>query len=366
MRNDDDQRMKELTDRLVAMSPEPPPFPEEVTMTKPVRKTTMKPLTVFAAAAVVVLLGFGIPFLLMNGGEPPVAAPDTTTTLPDGSTSTEATTTTSDGSTASTEPSEPVAQFETIVFVYTESVDSYLGNPALVPFDTLVSAPAGADEITVIKETINLLGNPDTALPPGFESAVPAGVEALEVRAADGADNALIVEMNEAFLDGAGSGLLGDSTMLNQLIYTATIGGQYDEVQFIVNNQQVTEFGSEGLDLSSSVNRETFQEDLALIYVTSPILPNGDGNYVVEGSSSTFEAALTLRVLNADGNIVHEEPGTATCGSGCWGNFTFVLDPNLIEPGTSVQLLEYSAKDGSPQNVITVPISVGEPWNLLP
>lgn len=352
-----DQRFKELTDRLVAMSPEPPPFPEETIVISQSNNQRRSPMLVFAGAAAVVLLAIGIPFLFLDN-KPPVAAPETSTT-------TTSTTNVPESSTTSTEPSNPIAEFGSVVYLTQSPENSFLDNPALVPFETFVNAPAGADDAALIKASLNLLGTSDFVVPDGFTNSVPVGVEAVDVRRADGADNAVIVEMNEKFLDGAG-GLLGDFTMLNQLIYTATMRGGISEVQFIVNNQPVTQFGSEGLDLSSSVNRETFQENLALIYLTSPILPNGDGNVVVQGISNTFEASMSLRVLDADGAIVHEEFGMATCGSGCWGGFLFVLDPALFDTGTSVQLLEYSAKDGEPSNIITVPYNGGAPWVFLP
>lgn len=353
MRNDDDQRMKELTDRLVAMSPEPPPFPEEVTMTTPARKTTMKPLTVFAAAVVIVLLGFGIPFLLMNGGGPPVASDSTTTTT----TTLEETTTTSGLSTTTTTPVAPApGEVGVPAFLVQESVNSFQGDPALVPFYVPVELAEDADDTEAVKAAINALGDPDLILPAGAMNSVPAGVEALVVRRADGTDNALIIEMNEAFLDGAG-GLLADFTMLNQLIYTATTLDGIEEVHFIVNNEPIVAFGSEGLGLESSVNRETFQEHLALIYLTQPIVADGDGTVEVVGISNTYEASMTLRVLDADGNVVHEEPGSATSGSGTWGDYHFSVDESLLGPGSSIQLLDYSAEDGDPENIITVPVT---------
>ncbi|MEX2134421.1 MAG: GerMN domain-containing protein, partial [Acidimicrobiia bacterium] len=303
MKKSDDQRMKDLANRVVAMSPEPPPFPEEVTMTTPARKTTMKPLTVFAAAAVVVLLGFGIPFLLINGGEPPVAGPDTTTT-----TSTPVETTTTSGlSTTTTEAIlVPGAEVGVPVFLFQSSENSFPDNPALVPFYLPVELAGDADDTDSVRAAMNALGDADLVLPAGAMNAVPAGVEALVVRRADGTDNALIIEMNEAFLDGAG-GLLADFTMLNQLIYTATTLEGIEEVHFIVNNEPIVAFGSEGLGLESSVNRETFQEgNLALIYLTEPVVADGDGTMQIVGISNTFEATVNLIVRNGAGEVVHE------------------------------------------------------------
>jgi hypothetical protein len=66
---------------------------------------------------------------------------------------------------------------------------------------------------------------------------------------------------------------------------------------------------------------------------------------------------MTLRVLDADGSVVHEEPGSATSGSGTWGDYHFSVDESLLEPGSSIQLLDYSAEDGDPENIITVPVT---------
>ncbi|MEX0796448.1 MAG: Gmad2 immunoglobulin-like domain-containing protein [Acidimicrobiia bacterium] len=357
MKKSDDQRMKDLTNRMVAMSPEPPPFPEEVTMTTPARKTTMKPLTVFAAAAVVVLLGFGIPFLLMNGGEPPVAGPDTTTT-----TSTPVETTTTSGlSTTTTEAIlVPGAGVGVPVFLFQSSENSFLDNPALVPFYLPVELAGDADDTDAVRAAMNALGDADLVLPAGAMNAVPAGVEALVVRRADGTDNALIIEMNEAFLDGAG-GLLADFTMLNQLIYTATTLEGIEEVHFIVNNEPIVAFGSEGLGLESSVNRETFQEgNLALIYLTEPVVADGDGTMQIVGISNTFEATVNLIVRNGAGEVVHETFTNATNGSGTWGEFEFTIDEALVDADSVIQVFEYSAEDGDPANVIKVPVTVIE------
>jgi spore germination protein GerM len=317
----------------------------------------MKPLTVFAAAAVVVLLGFGIPFLLLSGDRPPVAAPDSTTT-----TSTPVETTTTSGlATTTTAPVAPApTEVGVPVFLFQESVNSFQNNPALVPFYVPVELAEDADDTEAVKSAINALGDADLILPAGAMNAVPAGVEALVVRRADGTDNALIIEMNEAFLDGAG-GLLADFTMLNQLIYTATTLEGIEEVHFIVNNEPIVAFGSEGLGLESSVNRQTFQEgNLALIYLTEPVVADGDGTVEVVGISNTFEATVNLIVRNGDGEIVHEAFTTATCGSGCWGDFEFTVDETLVDAGSTIQVLEYSAEDGDPANVITVPVTVIE------
>jgi hypothetical protein len=107
------------------------------------------------------------------------------------------------------------------------------------------------------------------------------------------------------------------------------------------------------------VNRETFQEgNLALIYLTEPIVVDGDGTVEVVGISNTFEATVELRVLDSAGEIVFETFTTATCGSGCWGDFEFTIDESLVDADSVIQLFESSAEDGEPANIISVPVTV--------
>lgn len=170
--------------------------------------------------------------------------------------------------------------------------------------------------------------------------------------------------MNEAFLDGAG-GLLADLTMLNQLIYTITRGEGVDVgVLFTVGGEPVTAFGSEGLDLSEPVDRDRFLDQLAPIYLTEPLMSTG-AVYTVTGRANVCVASLMIQVIDGDGGVVFEEPVMATCGSGCWGDFTVDLDAALLAGGdTSVRLLSYSAEDGSPRDVATVPIPADGIWSM--
>jgi spore germination protein GerM len=365
MNPSDDQRFKDLTDRLVAMSPEPPPFPEETVVTTPGKASRRSPLLVFAGAAAAVLIAIGIPFVLFNNQEPPVAAPSTSTTT------TPSTTTTDPGtSTPSTEPSGPIAQFGTVIYLVADPENSNLGNPALVPFYTFVNAPAGSDDVAVTAATLDLLTNPDLILPDGFANSIPAGVEVLGVRKAEGAPNALIIDMNDKFLDGAG-GLLADVTMLNQLVFTATnsfglgrIDG-IDQIQFIVNNQPVTQFGSEGIDLSSSIGREDFQDELNPIIITEPVIFNGDDLPQVVGLANVFEATVSLDIVN-NGTVAYTAFTNASCGTGCWGTFEFSLDTPAINADSIIRVYWNSAKDGSPSDVVSIPVNADGYWTFLP
>jgi hypothetical protein len=351
----DERKMKELADRMVAMSPEPPPFPEEVTVTRSA-ESRPRPMLVFAGAALVVLILAAIPLLLSRGGgEIPPVATTTSTTLP-GTETTEPPTTT-DPSPTTTMFTEPTGVH---VFLTLDPENPLTGNPALVPFYSTVEA-AGSGEPAEL--SLRLLTDDDLAPPPGFATFVPDPVEVLSLTRSD--ESLVTVDMNQAFLDGAG-GLLADFTMLNQLIFTATDGEVVTEVLFTVGGAPVTAFGGDGLDLTTPVSRETFVDNLNSVNLDSSPVGSGDGPLAVTGLANVFEATVSLEVVDSDGNVVVEDFTTATCGTGCWGAYSFIIDYPFTG-GEEIRVFWHSPEDGSPSDVVTIPVLWNDPdgWDLL-
>ncbi len=100
------------------------------------------------------------------------------------------------------------------------------------------------------------------------------------------------------------------------------------------------------------------REDEAFIEVLTPLPGTTVTDPVtVTGCGNTFEANYLYRVEAADGTVLVEDFGTMSCGNGCVGEFT--VD---IEVGATGDVLltvyEASAKDGSPQHVVEVPLTV--------
>jgi spore germination protein GerM len=368
MSRSDDRKMKELADRLVAMSPEPPPFPEEVSVTHR-EDSKRSPVLVFAGAALVVLLLAAIPlFLIRGGGEVPPAAsttttvPATVTTQPQATTTTQpATTTTAAPTTTTTEvAAEPRNVF---IFLTQTPENSTMGNPALVPFlTTAYPLPEASDTLAALQ----LLTTDELFLPDGFETSIPGPVEVVSfTRGAS--DQVVTVDMNEAFLDGAG-GLLADITMLNQLIFTASDGEEISEVLFTVGGQPVTAYGTEGLDLSQLQGRDAFLDQLNSVNLDSAASGSGDSPLPVTGFANVFEATVSLELVDANGTVVHEDFTTATCGTGCWGGFGFMIDDFDFESTpVTLRVFWHSAEDGSPTDVVSVPVAWGEDevWDFI-
>ena len=82
--------------------------------------------------------------------------------------------------------------------------------------------------------------------------------------------------------------------------------------------------------------------------VTSPV--------TIAGNADVFEATVNIRVLDGNGEVIAESFAMATCGTGCRGDFSTQVDVPIDaeQPGT-IQVFEYSAKDGSMINTSRSP-----------
>lgn len=354
----DEKNLKDLLARLVAMSPEPPPFPEEVQMARHETAKRPRPVLAFAGAALLVV-ALGVPLVLFFQGSgrevvaTTVPVPVTITTAPEG----RATTTTQIETSTTLAPASFWSQ---TVFVLQTPEGSFLGNPALVPLSVDVTDLTGA--IAPNAPFTEVLAEIGPELPAPFFSEIPPEVQILELRIVDAVGGQVwLADMSEAFVDGAG-GLLADVTMLNQLVYTITEESNIESVLFTVAGEPVEAYGTEGIVLTEPVGREDYIDDLALIFLTEPI-SEVEHVYIVAGRANTYEAVFSVQVIDENGELVHEEFAQASCGTGCWGEFGVGVASEVIEPGrSSIRLLTYSAEDGSPQDVITVPIPDNNIW----
>lgn len=345
---DDNQKMRELMDRLVAMSPEPPPYPDEVVMAMPATKPRRNPVLMFAGAAALVLLLAVVPLLLVEDTAPLAGTtlpPVTDTTLPE-------------QTTVTVQP--PLVKQQAVVYLaHSPENSSRGGNPALVPFLTEVSGP---EAVSAILLALQLLTDPELAPPARFDNVIPAAVEILDVSVEGDIIN---VEVNEDFLAGAG-GTLGDFTMLNQLVFTATQFNPAASVRFMVNGQPVEAFGGNGVDLSTPVSREAFLEgNVNSVIVTG--IETAPEVVTVSGLAQVFEGTVNLEVLDSDGNVV-DDAFTTTEGAPAWGEYTFEVTHNLEQTLGSIRVFWHSPEDGSPTDVVTIPVRAAgdEFWDLRP
>ena len=86
--------------------------------------------------------------------------------------------------------------------------------------------------------------------------------------------------------------------------------------------------------------------------ITSPI--------TVAGSANVFEANVTIIVLDADGNELARDFTTATCGTGCRGDYSLDLEFAVGEEqaGTIVVQDDDAAGTGTPPHQVEVPVTL--------
>jgi hypothetical protein len=96
------------------------------------------------------------------------------------------------------------------------------------------------------------------------------------------------------------------------------------------------------------------------ITVTTP--SPGDevsSSVTIAGTADVFEATVSIRILDEKGNVLVDTTTMATCGTGCTGDFSATVSYSVDRKqiGT-IQVFEVSAKDGSPVNVVEIPVTL--------
>jgi hypothetical protein len=182
----------------------------------------------------------------------------------------------------------------------------------------------------------------------GITSAIPVGTTLNGVEIADGI---LTADLSSTFDDGGGS--MSMFVRLTQLVYTSTQFPDIRGVSLSIDGEPVTTFSSEGIELLSPMRRSDGFDQLPAIFIDSPAWGASVQNPLhVQGLANVFEAQFRIQILNASGDILADSAVMATCGTGCWGEYSVNIAYSIAEAqwGT-IRAFEPSPKDGSPINI---------------
>jgi spore germination protein GerM len=202
-----------------------------------------------------------------------------------------------------------------------------------------------------------LAGPTDAEAAAGLTTAIPEGTEYLAT-AIEG--TVATVNLTGEFETGGGSASM--AARLAQVVYTLTQFPTIESVRFALDGEPVDVFGGEGIVLDEPVGRADFEELTPAIFVEAPAVGDTVASPLrVWGTANTFEAVFQLQVLDADGAVLIEEVVMATSGSGTRGTFDVGVpfDVPAGEEGT-LRVFEASARDGSPVNVVEIPVVFGD------
>jgi hypothetical protein len=204
-----------------------------------------------------------------------------------------------------------------------------------------------------IRELLGGLSEEERAY--GLTSAVPDGTELLGIEIEDGTAR---VDLSGGFDDGGGT--LSMSLRLGQVVFTLTQFSTVQRVELWMDGAPVEVFGGEGLIIDAPMTRGDFEEVLPALFVEGPT-PGASVTSPVRvwGTGNTFEAAFLVRVEDPTGATLVELPAMATSGTGTRGTFDLTVSFATTVAGMGkVVVWEASARDGSPINVIEIPVQM--------
>lgn len=172
---------------------------------------------------------------------------------------------------------------------------------------------------------------------PGLINLIPDGTSLLGV---DLDGTTLVVDLD--LPDRMNLGGDFEAAMYQQIVHTGAQFATVEQVR-VLDSGQAPESGH--LDLSDPLEPDEFA--VAPIIIASPEEDEevDSGEITVSGTANVYEATLELRLVDPSEEVVEETFTTATCGSGCRGDWehTFTVD----EPGRwTIVAVEPDASDG--------------------
>jgi hypothetical protein len=200
-----------------------------------------------------------------------------------------------------------------------------------------------------------LLDGPDSfEAESGVGTAVPQGSQLLGLTIDNGIAS---VDLTSEFESGGGS--FSMFMRLAQVVCTLDQFPTVKGVLFKLDGEPVDVFSGEGLILDHPVGCGDYEDFMPVILVTSPTAGTRIGNPVtIQGNANVFEANVTVRILDENDDEIARTFTTATCGSGCRGDFSVVVeyDVDREQPGTILVHDDDAAGTGTPPHQVRIPV----------
>jgi hypothetical protein len=189
---------------------------------------------------------------------------------------------------------------------------------------------------------------------PGIGTAIPEGTRLLGLSIDDGV---AYVDLSSEFESGGGS--LSMTIRLAQVVYTLTQFPTVEGVRFELDGRPVDVFSGEGIVLDHPVSRADYEQLMPVIVVESPARGERVSSPVtVSGNANVFEANVTVVILDEAGNELARTFTTATCGTGCRGDFSVAVpfEVDEAQAGTILVHDDDAAGTGTPPHQVRIPV----------
>ncbi len=198
-----------------------------------------------------------------------------------------------------------------------------------------------------------------SAVPPGTDGYLRSwdGVDLLDVTVTDA-----LITLTLSGPGGTGFPEDTERVSVQQLVWTAqaAVGRGTIPVRFVLADGSDAIFGTQRVDRTYNrpASRDSYDEDLAPIWVTSPTRGQelAGGPVTVTGEACVFEATVSWQLLR-DGAVIDD--GFVTASVGAPGRGTYEIPLGTLAAGSySVRVYELSAGDGRVSAETTMPFTV--------
>ncbi|MFN2526519.1 MAG: Gmad2 immunoglobulin-like domain-containing protein [Actinomycetota bacterium] len=187
------------------------------------------------------------------------------------------------------------------------------------------------------------------------QTQVPSGTRLLGLDIDDGLAT---VDVTREFESGGGS--LSVRMRVAQLVYTLAQFPSVDGVVLQIEGEQKASISGEGIPTDRPLRPKDFEDLFPAITVAGPRIGESVGNPVlIQGTANVFEATVSIRIRDAAGAIIAETFTTATCGTGCRGDYEARVRYQVSETQEGViEVFESSAEDGSVTKLVRIPVTL--------
>ncbi|HEX5250036.1 MAG TPA: Gmad2 immunoglobulin-like domain-containing protein [Gaiellales bacterium] len=185
----------------------------------------------------------------------------------------------------------------------------------------------------------------------GVTTAIPAGTGLRGIAISNGTAT---IDVTRAFAMAAPATTIRQR--LAQLTYTATQFATVKRVRLRVGG--VVAHSIAGAPVPQPAARRDFLRRLPAILVSRPAIgARVPATVTVAGSADVFEAALTVRVINARGRLLARRHILASCGTGCRGRYSVSIPYTVVrrQPGTIV-IFDSGGGSVAHPHVVRVPV----------
>lgn len=219
------------------------------------------------------------------------------------------------------------------------------------------TAAAGTKAVLRAALTALLAGPTKAEKAAGLSTAIPAGTTLKNVSMSG---TLATIDLSSSFASGGGT--LSMTDRLAQVVFTATQFPTVSAVTFKIEGKTITTLGGEGVMVEGPQARIHFESASPAILVEDPAWgATMRQSTIARGTADVFEAVFRLQLRDAHGTLLVDRTVHASSGTGTRGDWSEILTWTVGKPGPgTLKVFAQSAKDGSPVDVVTIPVVLAE------